>query len=82
MNWEIVVGIIALVGFVGSISTWVSKMTKSLAMLESTIEMLDGTLQEMSEHNREGHKEFYRRLDNHEGRISKLEYDRDDRTVK
>jgi hypothetical protein len=44
MTWEIVLGIIALVGFVGSIGVWVSKLSTTLATLSTTIELLVNTV--------------------------------------
>lgn len=74
MTWEIVAGIIALVGVFGTVATWSAKLSRTLASLEATLEALRGTLQELKENNRVSHKEFYTRLDDHEARIDRLEY--------
>lgn len=73
MSWEIVAGIIALVGFVGTIATWSGKLSRTLASLETTLNALRDTLEELKQDNRESHKEFYRRLDDHNDRILRLE---------
>lgn len=73
MSWEIVAGIIALVGFVGTIATWSGKLSRTLASLETTLNALRATLEELKQDNRESHKEFYRRLDDHNDRLLRLE---------
>ena len=77
MTWEIVVGIITLIGVLGTIATWASKLSRSLSSLETTLKDLDATLHELKNTNHESHKEFYKRLNEHDCRIAKLEgYDR------
>ena len=73
MSWEIVVGIIALIGVFSTIATWASKPSRSLSSLETTLKGLDETLQELKDNNHESHKEFYKRLNEHDCRIAKLE---------
>lgn len=73
MTWEIVLGIIALVGFVGTIATYASKQSGILSKLEATLNALNATLEELKENNRASHKDIYSKLDNHDTRISKLE---------
>lgn len=73
MTWEIVAGIIALIGVFGTVATWASKLSKTLTSLECTLSALDRTLNEFKENNKESHKEFYKRLEDHETRIHTLE---------
>ncbi len=73
MTWEIVVGIIALIGVFGTVATWSSKLSRTLASLETTLDALRDTLEELKDNNRESHKEFYHRLDDHDVRINRLE---------
>ena len=77
MTWEIVAGIIALIGVFGTVATWASKLSRTLANLESTLKALDNTLQELKDNNHESHKEFYKRLNDHDCRIAQLEDWRD-----
>lgn len=46
MTCEIVVGIIALVGFIGTVGTWISKLSKTFGILENTIGILNRTIDE------------------------------------
>jgi hypothetical protein len=80
MTWEIVLGIIALVGFVGSVATWISKLSKTLGVLESTIKVLNETISEFKKNSHSTHEKIFERLtddemtlQNHEGRIQNLE---------
>ena len=80
MSWEIAVGVIALLGFAGSIATWVSKLSKTLAVLETTINTLNEVIGELKNSSHDTHKEMFHRiseselvLENHEGRIKSLE---------
>ncbi len=80
MSWEIALGIIALLGFAGSVASWVSKLSKTLAVLETTINTLNRVITEFKTHSRDTHKELFERialsermLENHEGRLSRIE---------
>ena len=80
MTWEIVLGIIALAGFVGSIAAWISKLSKTLGILESTIKTLTKVLDDMKTNSHDTHKELFRKytdhehiLIEHEGRLKHLE---------
>jgi hypothetical protein len=80
MSWEIAAGVIALLGFAGSIATWVSKLSKTLAVLETTINTLNRVISEFKNNSHDTHKEMFirinnseRTLENHEGRLRLLE---------
>ena len=73
MTWEIVLGIIALVGFVSTIATYASKQSGILSKLEATLNALNETLEELKENNRASHKDIYNKIGEHDKRIAKLE---------
>lgn len=80
MTWEIVVGIIALVGFIGSIGVWVSKLSTTLATLSTTIELLVNTVKEFKSNSHDTHTKLFEKigehsimLSDHETRIKILE---------
>ena len=73
MTWEIVTGIIALVGFVATVATVSSKQSGILAKLEATLNALNETLEELKENNRASHKDIYEKIGNHEKRVSEIE---------
>lgn len=72
MSWDIVAGIIALIGVFGTIATWSGKLSRTLASLEVTLNALRDTLEELKENNRESHKDIYHRLDEHQDWITRL----------
>lgn len=73
MTWEIVVGIIALVGAAGTLCGYSFSLSKTLTNLKDTITALNETLKELKKDNKEAHKAFYDRIDNHERRITVIE---------
>lgn len=73
MTWEIFLGIVALVGFIGSIGLWISKLSKILAVLETTVGALSDAIKDFKNSSKVTHKEMYDKLDDHETRIVKLE---------
>ncbi len=80
MTWEIVLGIIAMAGFAASVASWVSKLGKTLGVLESTIKTLNETISEFKQNSHVTHEKLFERLtedekilENHEGRIQCLE---------
>lgn len=83
MSWEIVVGIIALVGFIGTVGTWISKLSKTLGILENTIGILNKTIDEFKTNSTHTHEKLFdritkgeRTIENHEIRIKDLEKER------
>ena len=83
MTWEIALGIIALVGFIGTVGTWISKLSKTLGILENTIGILNRTIDEFKRSSHTTHEKLFERLtkdektiENHEVRIKDLENER------
>lgn len=73
MTWEIVAGIISLIGVFGLVASWTSKLTKTLTNLEAVLNALKDTLQELRDANGVDHKHFFKHLADHESRIERLE---------
>ena len=73
MSWEIVTGIIALIGVFSVIATWSGKLTRTLTGLEATIKSLNKVLEELKGNNKEEHKAFYKKIEDHEERLLLLE---------
>ena len=73
MSWEIVVGLITLVGFIGSIGVWISKLTRTLTALECTLKALQETLNSMKTTNEDEHTDIYNTINRLTDRIRKLE---------
>ena len=73
MSWEIFLGIVALVSFVGTIGLWISKLAKTLAVLETTISTLKEVIKEFKESSSAVHQELQDKVNDHEKRIIILE---------
>ena len=70
MTWEIVLGLIALVGFIISVGAIIAKASQMFATLNATINMLTETLKEFKKDSKTDRKELHDRVDDHEKRIS------------
>lgn len=73
MSWEIVVGLITLVGFIATVSSWTSKLAKTLTVLNDAINQLRETVKEFKAHSKTEHEAIMKRIDDHEDRIRTLE---------
>ncbi|MCQ2354723.1 MAG: hypothetical protein MJ102_06435 [Clostridia bacterium] len=69
MTWEIVVGLISLVGSLIAVMNVVVRVNRTLTVLESAVGRLDETVRDQSAKNRA----FFDRLGDHETRITLLE---------
>lgn len=69
MDWEIVVGIIALVGFLSTVSSWVGKLAGTLTRLTEGL----NSLSDFKKNADEEHEKIHSKLDDHEIRIHDLE---------
>lgn len=74
MTWEIVVGLITLCGVAVSLGTVLAKLVRALTRLEVTISALETTLAELKSGNDAAHREIWDELEEHDERITKLEY--------
>lgn len=73
MSWEIVLGIITLVGFVGTFVGGAWRISNTLATLNTTIHTLRETLDEFRKDNKSSHNDLYNKIEDHEKRITTLE---------
>lgn len=70
MSWEIVLGLIALVGFVISISTLFGNLSKTLGVLETTIKNLRETIDEFKKNSQNTHAVLYKKCDEHDQKLA------------
>ena len=73
MTWEIVTGLIVLVGFIISIGTIVYKLSRILTKLESAVDGLRYALTKFSENNASEHTRIFEFIESHEKRLTILE---------
>ena len=79
MTWEIVLGLIALVGFIISVGAIIAKASQMFATLNASINMLTETLKEFKKDSKSDRKELHDMVDDHETRIVILETKVDNR---
>ena len=70
MTWEIVLGLIALVGFVVSIATLFSNLSKTLGVLETTIQNLRETINDFKKNSHDTHAALYKKSDEHDKKLA------------
>lgn len=82
-GWDIVQVIVVLVGLLGGVMGPVLRLNSSMTKLNTTLNNVDERLKKQEEHSRESHiriwqknEEQDQKLENHEGRITRLEADR------
>lgn len=73
MTWEIVVGIIALVGFAATIGGAVWKLSALIAELKTAIKELTKAVGELRGDNAAEHADMKGQIRDHEKRIGRLE---------
>lgn len=73
MSWEIVTGLIVLVGFLISIGTIVFKLAKILTKLETAVDNLRDTLNAFNNNNSSEHERIYDMIDKIDRRLTILE---------
>ena len=71
MTWEILMGLIAIVGALISLMNVVVRVNRTLTSLEDAVERLNQNVKDQSEKNRQ----FYEKIGDHETRLSLLESD-------
>ena len=73
MTWEIFVGLLTVAGGAVTLWTQASKLSRTLALLESAVKELKEVLGDVKRENREEHRAFCDRLDRCEERLRQLE---------
>lgn len=75
--WTIIGGIVALASFITTVSSLIAKRirqnTEAQTRVAVTLEKIGKDLEKTNEHNSKAHKEFYEKLEDHEGRLRVLE---------
>lgn len=73
MSWEIVTGLIVLIGFIGSIGVYIYKLAKILTKLETAVDNLRETLNLINNNNRQEHARFFDMIDKLDTRLTIVE---------
>lgn len=75
-EWTVVTVIVGLVGLFLSVGTPIIKLNANIVRLQSTLDNLCKEFSESKESNAKSHERIFTKLDEHEDRITKLEYGR------
>lgn len=70
MSWEIFLGIVALVGFLITVSTPMLKLNTSITKLNETINSIKDIVNKNDETNKQSHQRIYDRLDAHDRTVN------------
>ena len=73
MNWEICLGIFALVTFAVTIGTMVYKLAHILTKLESAVDSLRETISTIKDNNNKEHERIFEMLDSLNSRLTAVE---------
>lgn len=80
MTWQIIAGIIGIIGCAVTLGTCLVKFTSALASLETVVNLLKETVDKFKDGAKETHKELFDELDehgktlvNHEARLQIIE---------
>lgn len=73
MSWEIVTGLIVLVGFIISVGTIVYKLANILTKLETAVDNLRDTLTTFNNNNSSEHERIFDMIDKIDRRLTILE---------
>ena len=72
-NWDVFLILAEIVAFVAVILSFSSKFNQTLGEFRAVISQLKETVSNMQINSRETHGNIYKKLDDHEKRISRLE---------
>lgn len=80
MNWDIFLGLVTLLGFIGAIVKTVVPLTNAITLLTEKTEELSGKITELDEKKTKAHTELWahnkeqdKRLDEHSRRLHDLD---------
>ena len=81
MTWEIFLGFVAVIGFIVTVATPLAKLVKIMTELSMSVNNLKEAIKSMDTNNIESHEKIWahnngqdNKLENHEKRITKIEY--------
>ena len=82
MTWNIVLGIIALVGFILSISAPMIKLNTSITRLNDSIDVLKDSIERTERESKEDREKIWKHIDAHDVEIDKELDGHENRIVK
>lgn len=80
MTWEIFLGIVAIIGFIVTVTTPLMKLSKTMTELNINMQNLNQAMDTLTVNNTESHRRIWshndeqdEKIENHEKRITKIE---------
>lgn len=80
MTWEIFLGIVAIIGFIVTVTTPLMKLSKTMTELNINMQNLNQAMDTLTTNNTESHRRIWshnneqdEKIENHEKRITKIE---------
>ena len=80
MTWEIFLGIVAIIGFIVTVTTPLMKLSKTMTELNINMQNLNQAMDTLTANNTESHRRIWshngeqdEKIENHEKRITKIE---------
>ena len=80
MTWEIFLGIVAITGFIVTVTTPLMKLSKTMTELNINMQNLNQAMDTLTANNTESHRRIWshndeqdEKIENHEKRITKIE---------
>ena len=71
--WDVFLVIVAVVGLFATVLPFFTKLNRTLGELNATVEQMRSVMGNFEKNSRETHSKIYKKLDDHETRISRLE---------
>lgn len=71
--WDVFLVLSAVVGLFATVLPFFTKLNRTLGELNATVAQMRETMQASESNRRSTHKDIYKKLDDHEKRISHLE---------
>ena len=71
--WDVFLVLAAVVGLFATVLPFFTKLNRTLGELNATVEQMQSVISNFEKNSRETHGKLYKKLDDHETRISRLE---------
>ena len=71
--WDVFLVLVAVVGLFATVLPFFTKLNRTLGELNATVEQMQQVISNFETNSRDTHGKIYKKLDDHETRISHLE---------
>lgn len=71
--WDVFLVIVAVVGLFATVLPFFTKLNRTLGELNATVKQMQEIISKIEQKSRDTHKDLFKKIDDHETRISRLE---------